>query len=54
MVRVDVNGVIVSLIICDEKDEYFKPNMSFYPCKVERTKSEQGVLSDYPHFYEIR
>lgn len=44
---------VVSLIIWEEKDQYFKTSMNFYPWKVEREKSIQGVLSDYPHFYEI-
>ncbi|CAI2374044.1 unnamed protein product [Moneuplotes crassus] len=43
----------VSLIICDDKNKCFKTNMNFYPCKVDRKKSIQGVLSDYPHYYEI-
>ena len=51
---VNLNLFIVGAwLVNDEKDQYFKANMSFYPCKVTRTKSEEGVISDYPHFYKI-
>jgi len=40
-------------LVNDEKDAYFKTSMSFYPWKVIRTKSEEGMISDYPHYYKI-
>lgn len=40
-------------LIQEDKDAYFKTSMSFYPCKIERTKSTKGVISDYPHYYEL-
>jgi len=45
--------IIGACLVNDEKDAYFKISMSFYPCKVFRTKSEQGMISDYPHYYKL-
>jgi hypothetical protein len=46
--------IIGACLVNDEKDKYFKTSMSFYPCKVLRDRSEEGMISNYPHFYKIQ
>ena len=41
-------------VIQDEKEEYFAENNMHNLTNVMRKKSEMGVFSDYPHFYELK
>jgi hypothetical protein len=37
-----------------EKNEYFAPNNMHNLTNVSRQKSEMGLISDYPHYYDIK
>ena len=45
--------IFAAWLINEERDTYFKSSMNFYPWKVTRIKSEDGLISDYPHYYSI-
>lgn len=45
--------IYAACLINEERDSYFKSSMNFYPCKVTRVKSEEGLISNYPHYYSI-
>jgi hypothetical protein len=38
----------------EEKEEFFKENNMHNLTNVIRSRSEMGMLSDYPHFYELK
>ena len=45
--------IFAACLVNDEKNGYFKTSMNFYPWKVYKNKSEEGMMSDYPHLYKI-
>jgi hypothetical protein len=36
------------------KNEYFMPNNMHNLTNVSRQKSEMGLMSDYPHYYDLK
>lgn len=38
----------------EAKNEYLRINNMHNLTKVDRQKSEQGIISDYPHFYRLK
>jgi hypothetical protein len=53
--QIDLTGFVqVAQLQHDEKEEFFAENNMHNLTNVIRSRSEMGLLSDYPHFYELK
>jgi hypothetical protein len=53
--RIDLSVfVAISLQEAYVKNEYFRANNMHNLTNVNRQKSEMGVISDYPHYYDLK
>jgi len=40
-------------MIALRKAKFFETQMKFFPCKVTKTKMEEGIISDYPVTFKM-